>query len=177
MYTLPSELARKDVIRLLDVPGIRNPIIAGLYGKLQRPVIRSDQAGDIPDYPYVAYSITSPYIDSYGHDSERIFTAEGVTSIEQTKNIEMVFSFTAYADDEDKASALCMKAIEHFNREARDDLRAAGIVLVSNTDVQNRSLLLVEHYERRMGVDFRFRVVDRSQRSIDYIDQAQITKA
>ncbi|MDF2657765.1 MAG: hypothetical protein K0Q94_556 [Paenibacillus sp.] len=163
---------------MLELATIRNTVIDGLYAKLSRPVIRSDSDGDVPEYPYVAYSITSPYIDSYGHDAERWFNVPGGIGVERIKHIECAFSFSAYAEDEDDAQTLCLKIIEHFMREARDDLRDAGVVVVNISGVQNRSVLLVEHYERRWGVDVRFRVVDRSE-NIDatggYIESAEIT--
>lgn len=163
---------------MLELAKIRKTIIAGLYAKLARPVIRADGDGDVPEYPYVAYSITSPYIDSYGHDAERWFNVPNGIGVERIKHIENVFSFSAYAEDEDDAQGLCLAIIEYFMREARDDLRDAGIVVVSVSGVQNRSVLLVEHYERRWGVDVRFRVIDRSE-VIDatggYIETAEIT--
>ncbi|TMV49363.1 hypothetical protein FE783_12670 [Paenibacillus mesophilus] len=163
---------------MLELATIRNTIIAGLYTKLARPVIRADGDGDVPDYPYVAYSITSPYIDSYGHDAERWFNVPGGIGVELIKHIECALSFSCYAEDEDAAQALCLRIIEHFSREARDDLRETGIVVVGVSGVQNRSVLLVEHYERRWGVDVRFRVIDRSE-IIDatggYIETAEIT--
>ncbi|MFB6475772.1 LIC_12616 family protein [Paenibacillus glucanolyticus] len=165
---------------MLDYTAIRNPIVSGLYSKLQRPVIRSDGDGDVPEYPYITLSITSPYLSPYGGDSERFERISGIThsvKSEATKHVELVISFTVYSPDEDEALNLCMKLINHFNREERDNLRNAGIVVVSNTDVQNRSVVLVDHYERRLGVDFRFRVKDRYLSQVETIGTAIINSA
>lgn len=151
-------------------------MIAGLYAVLARPVIKVDQDGDIPEYPYVTYSITSPYIDQYGHEIERWFEEGGGLSVELTKHIEMVLSFSAYSEDEDEANLLCMRIIEYFTRTGRLSLQDIGIVVVGASNAQNRSVLLVEHYERRWGVDVRIRVVDSSTMAIEYINEAPITE-
>jgi len=163
------------VIQLLDLPSIRNPIIAGIYAKLHRPVIRTDQGGDIPEYPYVTYSITSPYIDLFSHDIECCFDRDGTFIRQLDKPVECVFSFTAYDENEDDVQALCFGIVEYVTRTGRDDLKDFGIVVVNVSNVQNRSVLLTEHYERRWGVDVRFRVVDRSEMQDNYIETAEIT--
>ncbi len=161
---------------LFDIPAIRNPIIKGAYQKLQCPLIRVDQTGDVPDYPYVTYTITSPRIAQSQHEID-VTTALGRT---RTKTVEMVFSFTAYSEKEDETMDLCMKLVEHFDRTARDDLRDIGIVVVNIGSIDNRSVFLAEHYERRQGLDVRIRVIDRlfepAGTGTGYIEQAEITK-
>lgn len=161
---------------MLNLTAFRNAIVSNLYAKLTRPVIRVDQDGDIPEYPYVTYSISSPYLDLYGHDAERRLPVTDEVLIEYKKTIEVVLSFSCYSEDEDEAQDLCLRIVEHFMREDRDNLRDSGIVVVGISDAQNRSVLLVEHYECRWGIDVRFRLIDRSLNTVDYIEAVEIKK-
>ncbi|AFC32138.1 hypothetical protein PM3016_5438 [Paenibacillus mucilaginosus 3016] len=157
---------------MLDLRAIRSMIVAGLYAKLQQPVIRADDEGDVPPYPYVVYSLTSPYIDIFGKDIEQVVGE----NLERVRTVELVASFTVYSEDIDEAEELCMRILDHFNREDREVLAEQGLVVVRISDVQNRSVALVEHYERRYGADVRFRALDWHVGPGEFIEQAEITE-
>ncbi len=159
---------------MLDYQSIRNTITGSLHAVLGIPVIPQDDDGSMPAYPYVTYTATSPYIVTTGQDVERRYLSEAGYVLDSTKPVEMVYSITAYDEDDDAAAAVCMRAVEYFSRVGRETLAAAGVVVVSIGSVQNRSFWLGDHYERRWGCDVRFRVVDRSILPADYIEEAEI---
>lgn len=159
---------------MLDFQSIRNTITNSLQAALGIPVIPQDDDGSMPAYPYITYTATSPYIVTAGQDVERHYLDETGYVLDSLKPVETVYSLTTYDEDDDAAAAVCMRVIEHFNRAGREALAAAGVVVVSVGGVQNRSLWLGDHYERRWGCDVRFRVVDRSILPADYIEEAEI---
>ena len=159
---------------MLDFRSIRNTITSGLHKAMGMLVVPQDMDGSMPAYPYITYTATSPYIDTPGQDVERHYLSETGYMLDSTKPVETVYSLTTYDEDDDAAAAVCMRMIEYFNRSGPAALAAAGVVVVSVGSVQNRSLWLGDHYERRWGCDVRFRVVDRSILPADYIEEAEI---
>lgn len=160
---------------MLNLNQIRNHIVASLFSALNVPVVPSDDDGNVPAYPFVYYTFTSPYIDQYGWDSEW-YEAEGVQMRKtSSKIIEVVMSFTAVSPKMDVATNICMAIKEHFDRTARESLSDLDIVVVNLSNAQNRSVMITDHYERRWGMDVRFRVRDTSSILSDtYIETTKI---
>lgn len=153
---------------------VRNTIIEKLYNHLQIPVIPSDEDADIPERPYVVYGITSDYLKN-GQDS-LTYKQEADHLVKIYENlVEASYSFTVHSDSRDEAMSICYRLIEYFDRIGRDELSFAGITVVGISNVQNRSVLLVDHYERRYGADVRFRYLNRTEQAIDYIEHAKVT--
>lgn len=137
------------------------------------PVIMSDQSGPAPDYPYITYTVTSPYLPNGGPNySTAVEDGNMVERFE--RHIDLVISFTALSGDPDEAMAYAMLMIEYYQNRASYELREVGVVVVSVSNVQNRDNLLTIDYERRCGIDVRFRVIDSASQGIDPIDSADI---
>lgn len=159
---------------MIDYATLRSAIVRPLSAALGIPVIMGDQTGEMPPYPFVTYKMTSPYLEASVHGVEGVKgTAEGIKRT-QEKHVEVVFSFTVHAKSADEAYQKCYALIEHFDFSGRDTLRDAGIVVVEITNAQNRDVFLTIEYERRVGCDVRFRVVNRSEISSDFIESAEI---
>lgn len=152
---------------------VRNKIIKKIYGHLQIPVIPSDEDADVPARPYVVYSVTSDY-NKNGQDA--ITYKDGIDHIvEQYENlVETTYSFSVHSDSRDEAMNTCYTLIDFFDRTGRDALSADAITVVGISNVQNRSVMLVDHYERRFGADIRFRYLARSEHQTDFIEQANV---
>lgn len=151
----------------------RNEIVKALYDYMDIPVIPDDEDAEIPDYPYITYSITTPFSKT-GQDSITYEqTEEGANRVYDNLN-EPSFSFTCYSDKRDEAQMLCLRLEEYFGRIGRDNLSEANIVVVEVSSAQNRSTLLVDHYVRRWGLDVRFRINDRSVENIGAIELIEI---
>jgi hypothetical protein len=164
---------------MLDYAGIRSSIVRPLAAALGIPVIMGDQTGQIPPYPFITYKMTSPYLETSVHAAESVTdTADGIKRM-QDKHVEVVFSFTVHSSDADDAYQRCYALVEYFDFTGRDALRGAGIVVVNVTNVQNRDVFLTIEYERRVGCDVRFRVLNRSELipdpdAGDFIESAEI---
>lgn len=156
---------------------MRNKLIEKLYNHMLIPVIPSDEDADVPSGPYVVYSITSDYLKN-GQDV--IFHStdiEGVTTQVYENLVESSFSFTVHSEQRDDAQVRCEELISFFDRTGRALLSDEGITVVSVGNVENRSIFLVDHYERRFGADVRVRYLSQTIQIIDGVNDVTITNA
>lgn len=133
---------------------IRDVIVNGLKAYLSTPekpceVIRANQTGKIPKYPYVAYTVTTPVENRAGTYS----IAEDGTKY---KSFMQIWSFTVNSDNYDECQNIVLKAFDWFS--------AAGLIYLNDNDVivhqlgniNNRDNLITIQYEYRSGFDVHF---------------------
>ncbi len=131
-------------------------------------VIQSSTIGDMPKYPFISYTVTSPYL-RLGQDEE--YTEE-VNSTYQNRHVlhyERVFSFTIVSKDEDEAMDKCMQAIRYFRNDGVLELKDKGITIVEISNVQARDNFITIDYDRRYGFDVRIRLADEEVRETEEI--------
>ena len=151
-------------------------IIRGLESYLStetRPlkVVSANQTTPIPDYPYVAYTVTQSVVGNNG--------LYGIMSDgRRVKHYDCVISFTIQSDDMDEAAELAIRMVHWFN--------AVGIVYLSDNEiavknvgtVTNRDNLISVEYEYRQGLDVTFTlfdVIEASEFDSDgYIEEADV---
>ena len=147
---------------------VRNALIKGLHDYMNLLVIQSSTIGDMPKYPFITYTVTSPYL-KVGFDEE--YTEE-VNSTYQNRHVlhyERVFSFTIVSKDEDEAMDLCVKAIRYFSNDGVLELKDKNIVIVEITNVAARDNFITIDYDRRYGFDVRIRLADEEVRETEEI--------
>lgn len=147
---------------------VRNALIKGLHDYMNLLVIQSSTIGDMPKYPFVTYTVTSPYL-RLGQNEE--YTEE-VNSTYQNRHVlhyERVFSFTIVSKDEDEAMDLCVKAIRYFSNDGVLELKDKNIVIVEITNVAARDNFITIDYDRRYGFDVRIRLADEEVRETEEI--------
>ncbi|WP_406945759.1 LIC_12616 family protein [Halobacillus sp. SY10] len=152
----------------------RNTITNELFNFMGIPVIPDDDDGDVPDYPYIVYSDTTDNTRR-GHDSITYTNTEEGFEKTYSNQVGTSYSFNAYSDSRDQAKELAFQMIEFFGRLGRDRLNNAGVAVQDVSSLQNRSLMLIDHYVRRYGIDVQFNYVDESSYPVDSIDQTTIT--
>lgn len=147
---------------------VRNALIKGLHDYMNLLVIQSSTIGDMPKYPFITYTVTSPYL-KVGFDEEY---TEQVNSTYQNRHVlhyERVFSFTIVSKDEDEAMDLCVKAIRYFSNDGVLELKDKNIVIVEITNVAARDNFITIDYDRRYGFDVRIRLADEEVRETEDI--------
>ena len=147
---------------------VRNALIKGLHDYMNLLVIQSSTIGDMPKYPFITYTVTSPYL-KVGFDEEY---TEQVNSTYQNRHVlhyERVFSFTIVSKDEDVAMDLCVKAIRYFSNDGVLELKDKNIVIVEITNVAARDNFITIDYDRRYGFDVRIRLADEEVRETEEI--------
>ena len=136
--------ARSDEITIVD--GLK----AYLSTK-KKPceVVMANQTGDIPRYPYVTYTITTPA----EHRSGTYSIAEDGTYY---RTLRQIWSFTVNSDDSDESLNLALKAYDWFVLAGLTYLNDRDIIVRKVGNVNNRDNLITVEYEHRNGFDVHF---------------------
>jgi hypothetical protein len=158
-----------------------NDIISRLYDEVQEPVIQGNQNQPKPPYPFIAYNVTSPYIQGLGRPIKSISTINSESEdfdydIEETHidQAQMTVSFTAYSDNYSDAYDLALKARDYFSNIGEFGLRSDGIIVVEVLNMSNTDALIVDDYERRINFDVRFRFTHTSKKVYETIEEVNI---
>ncbi|MBG9783585.1 phage neck terminator protein [Shouchella lehensis] len=135
---------------------IINAIIKLIYKRTGLFVVPSGTVGDKPDYPYVSYTITSPYLAVHrGVEHEGMFSEQW----------ECVVSLLFHVKNDALEAMGLSKAIAQYfkTQPAQQFLREHGIVWVSNDGFGNRDTFLTVSMERRHGFDVKLRTYETIQ--------------
>ena len=141
---------------MLDLKSIRVALFTGLSEYLGITMIRSDQTGPAPAYPYGTGKATTPAAANNGtwqqHD-------DGVSRL----MVRSIWSFSFLSADYDESVMLATKAREWVSHTGRVWLSERGIVVQSVTDIANRDNILTVEYESKHGFDVVLYVWDVAQ--------------
>lgn len=157
---------------------IRNYIIGGLndYMGEKCPVLLSTSVQKQIPYPYISYTITNPRIEPVKWSMYEELGEDTIKRKYETI-IEQVYSFTVIGNEEDQVQDLMHKAVNYFRIYGVNDLSIHQIVIVDVSNVQNRDNFVSVEYEKRIGFDVRFRMVEVSEHeTTNYIEIATINK-
>ena len=119
----------------------------------QCEVVRQNQVVEVPPYPYVSYTVTTPVSAHSGTYSE----AEDGTMF---RNMLQTWSFTVQSDDQDEAMVLGMKMFDFFSVVCLTHLADRNITVRKVGNVNNRDNLISIEYEYRKGLDVTFGLLD-----------------
>lgn len=136
------------------------------------PVIMANQTVPTPEYPYIAYTITTPVVaDMRGYS-----IAEDGT---RYKPLVQIWSFTAQSSDDEEAFNVTMEAYDWFALSGNTLLSDNKIVVQRVGVVTNRDNLLSIGYEYRRGFDVEFLLIHEISKAdseqAGYIETANIT--
>lgn len=139
---------------MLDFRANEIVIVDGLkeyLSKFGRPceVVRANQTGPIPPYPYVAYTVTTPmheYGGTYGIDQNGTMFRSALQT----------WSFTAQSDDQEEAISTAYRIYDYFTAAGVTLLADKGITVRRARDITSRDNLLTMQYEYRNGLDVTF---------------------
>lgn len=117
----------------------------------ERPceIVRQNQVAEVPPYPYISYTLTTPVSAKAGMYSE----AEDGTLYQ---DILQTWSFTAQSDDQEEALSLAMKMYDFFSAVAITHLADYDITVRHVYNVTTRDNLISIEYEYRNGLDVVF---------------------
>lgn len=166
----------------MDYRKIRNAIVKGLYDYLNVPVVPTDDVGDKPNYPYISYKFTTLKIPQGSHNlykdivpsnDERFQYDIEYTREEQPK---MIISMNAYSTDDVEAFQLALEMESWFKFQGYRFLKDNEIVVVNISNIQDRTIQIVDNYERRQGFDVAIRVMDIQKLRLETIEKSNIKK-
>ena len=142
---------------------LRNLVSVELSRALGVPVTLSNQAEPEPDYPYIIYTPTAPYIPN-GEMGDHVLQGEGegLTDIRREQPTATL-SFTVcsmdretekgYIHGDDEAQELADRAVGWFLHGGRDELSRTGAVVVDVLNVGDRSFIEIDEAARQYGFD------------------------
>lgn len=174
----------------MDNEKVRNAIVKELYNFTKRPVLMMRQANDRPknqkgetDYPFIAYNFLSTFINDrqvgiYEQTEVPSTNPKFEKDIIDTVYFQPQFtmSFTAYAKTSLEAKDLAQRIWDFFRHNSYYMLLTSNIVVVEVGNIQNRDVLEVQTYERREGLDVRFRTTHKIEQRIETIETYELNK-
>ncbi len=134
---------------MIDLQGTGSVIVKGLKDYLSIPVIRSNQTGEPPPYPYMSYTITSLAADNNG-------TWGKYEDEKDRKPMTQTWSITVQSDNAMEAMELTLKARDWLDHVGILYLNDNHIIVQSVTSVSNRDNMITIEYEYRNGFDVVF---------------------
>lgn len=161
---------------------IRNYIVSGLYKYLNVPVVPTDDVGDKPNYPYISYKFITLNIPQGSHnllkDTVPSLNENFEYDIEYTREEQpkMVISISTYSIDEVEAYQSALDAATWFNFHGYQHLKENGIVVVGTSNIQDRTIQIVDNHEKRQGFDVTIRVSKSDKMIIENIDKVNIRR-
>lgn len=159
----------------MDYAVIRNSIAAELYQYLQVPVVPTDTTQKKPRYPFVSYKFTTLH-RSDAAVMIRSPVASTDSSFEQDveytlkEQPQMVLSLSTYSLDEVEAYDLALQVRAWFRLYGYRYLKELNIIIVDTTALQDRSVLLVDNFEKRIGFDVILRTISEQKTRIESIE-------
>lgn len=132
---------------MIDYNTIREAIVTGLKDYVGVPVVRSNQNGEPPDYPYLSYTITQLMSENKGTYGEY---EDG----KDRKSFNQTWSLTSLSDDDTVSALNAVKAREWLDHFGQTYLKDRDIVVKSVGAIFNRDNVITIEYEYRKGFDF-----------------------
>ena len=158
---------------MIDYDKMRGTIAKGLKKYLGCPVIKSNSNGELPEYPYVVYTITTPIGENKGTYSEY---EDGTKRKPHTQT----WSITVLSDDETECMLLAIKAREWFDEIGTIYLNDNDVIVQSVGSIGNRDNFITVDYEHRNGFDvvfWLFNTIEVTEETTEYIETVDIRDA
>ena len=124
-------------------------IVDGLKSYIGVEVVRQNQVAEIPPYPYVSYTVTTPLHSRGGTYSQK---EDGT----MYRSFLQTWSFTSQSDDQEEALTIALKIYDYFTAVGLLHLADNGITVHNVRDVTTRDNMISIQYEYRNGLDVTF---------------------
>lgn len=166
---------------------MRNAMVEKLWDYLGCPVVLADQVQPEAPFPFVIYSVTTPYIpDNTMGDYRTLPDGEDSTVVRRVMPTA-TFSFTCcsmnrmgeggtFVSGADEAYELADEAMGWFLHTGYMDVSALGITVVEVGQVQDRTTLVIDEAARRFGFDVQIRYTREDTLNVPSIKKVTIKK-
>lgn len=155
---------------MLQIAPIRSAIQKGLSDFTKVEVIRGENNGEQPAYPFVSYKMIM--IAKKIGRANQLTTAEGRLHEQQ---VELTMSIACYSDKITSAETLAYRVLQYFEIDGVEDLQDKNIVIVQTSDLTDRTTFLTTGYEYRFGFDVRIRAKASVLKDVAVIDTVNVT--
>lgn len=152
---------------------------------MELPIVPQDQPGKKPPYPYMTYKFIVPYnqFNHQGNYSQKLAPSNDERFEYDFEEIlelqpQMTISLNAYCREEPDSQMIAYetakKAMDWFKHVGYQDLLDLNVVVVSIDAFGDRTILVVDDYEARIGFDVVLRTTDTIKRRIETIEKWDI---
>ena len=145
---------------MIDLRNNEILIVEGLQKELGCPVIRANQTAPIPPYPYVSYTLLTPFGANNG--TWGVYD-DGMDRIPVTQ----MWSFTEQSNDMTESMTLAIKARDWFQHVGRTYLEDNHLTVQRIEDITSRDNLLTIGYEYRNGFDVQLWLLDEVESTLE----------
>lgn len=135
------------------IKDIKSIVASGIESYAGKPVVFSKQNEEMPEYPYISYTITT-------HASRNNGTYEEYEDGTKRKLVTQIWSITSNSDNYEEAVSLAEKAHEWLDLIGGTILSDNNVVVQSVGDVTDRSNVITIDYQYSFGFDCFFYVFD-----------------
>lgn len=149
---------------------VKNSLVKLLHEHLGIDVIPNNSTENRAGYPFIDYNILT-LINFNGEGSITTESLEEDISTNLEVQPKLSVSFNSYSRVEVEAYNKAKTISNYFRHVGYHELQEEGIVVVDVMEISNRTVLEVDNYEFRYGLDVVFRFKD----SIERIDREIIT--
>lgn len=162
---------------MFDLIGFRNWLMGQLHQFTDMMIVPNDDKPR-PAKPFLAYSITSPYIPQAAPPvieySDVVVEGQNLSRKQRTEYPTVTFSFTAVADTMQECYDVALKVFRWFSLEGHALLKERDVIVARLHPVQDRSLGLGERsetqFEYRVGFDAALRAHSTISMDIETIE-------
>lgn len=140
-------------------------------------IIRKNQAGEKPNYPFGAWGVLNKKTDRFTHHQNvEISDPTKVKTLHYgAESIIISLSFYDVATNANKpidtVFELCDKALEFLQLESEDVLSDMEVViLIDSQSVQDRTTYLDPAYEYQAGFDLIIKSIRKAEKTVDAVD-------
>lgn len=148
---------------------------------MELPIVPQDQIQPKPTYPYMTYKFIVPYnqFNHQGNISQNLVPSNDDRfeyDVEEVLGLQpqMTLSFNAYCkgepDSQMIAYEVAKKAMDWFKHVGYQDLSDLNVVVVNIEAFGDRTVLIVDDYEARVGFDVILRTTDTIKRRFETIE-------
>lgn len=148
---------------------------------MELPIVPQDQTQNKPTYPYMAYKFIVPYnqFNHQGNYSQNLVPSTDDRfeyDVEETLELQpqMTLSLNAYCKGEQDSQMIAYetakKAMDWFKHVGYQDLLDMNVVVVNIEAFGDRTVLIVDDYEARVGLDVILRTTDTIKRRLETIE-------
>ena len=166
---------------------MRNAMVEKLWDYLGCPVVLADQVQPEAPFPFVIYSVTTPYIPDNTMGDYRTLPDGEDSAVVRRVMPTATFSFTCcsmnrmgeggtFVSGADEAYELADEAMGWFLHTGYMDISALGITVVEVGQVQDRTTLVIDEAARRFGFDVQIRYTREDTLNVPSIKKVTIKK-
>lgn len=166
---------------------MRNALVKKLWDYLGCPVVMANQVQPEATFPFVVYSVTTPYVS--GNETGDYTTVPDGEDAAVIRRVmpTATFSFTccsmnrtgedgALISGADEAAELADMAVGWFLHTGYLEISALGVTVVEVGQVQDRTTLVVDEAARRFGFDVQIRYTREDTLKVSSINKVSIKK-